>query len=258
MSSILPKGTRLIGTTPRAAQDAQGGVVWELGAVQPGKESSVEMKLMPLAEGDLEGEPPDEDETDRTTFSLQPPDHDDFGAQVIRNLPGLVVTRSEKRPWLARALGQYGQDAHICDSVNRPVLFARSSQPYKRILLPVSYSELNIPAAEVALDLTRQMEASLTAMNVDQPKFISGLEDADVHEEVVPIRRLCELYEVELEYVHAWGNPVRHLVKQAANHDLVVVARWQGSPDSYFNPDVALRVARRAPCSVLVLTRTRR
>lgn len=214
--------------------------------------------VWPLAEGDLEGEPPDEDETDRTTFSLLPPDHDDFGAQVIRNLPGLVVTRSEKRPWLARALGHHGHDAQICDSVKRPVLFSRSSQPYKRILLPVSYSELNIPAAEVALDLTRQMEASLTAMNVDHPKFISGLEDADVHEEVVPIRRLCELYEVELEYVHAWGNPVRHLVEQAANHDLVVVARWQGSPDSYFNPDVALRVARRAPCSVLVLTRTRR
>jgi len=176
---------------------------------------------------------------------------------VIRNLPGLVVVRSEPRPWFARMLGRRAHDAHICDRVNRPVLFSRSSQPYKRILLPVSYSELNIPAAEVALDLTRQMQASLTAMNVDHPKFISGLEDEDVHEEVVPIRRLCELYEVERQYRHAWGNPVRHLVREAAEHDLVVMARWQGSPDSYFNPDVALRVAQQAPCSVLVLTRTR-
>jgi trk/ktr system potassium uptake protein len=213
--------------------------------------------VWPRAESDLENEPDADAEADRTTFSLRPPDHDDFGADVVRNLPGLVVTRSEPRPWLARAIGHHGHDAQICDGVNRPVLFARGSAPYKRILLPVSYSELNIPAAEVALDLTRQMEASLTAMNVDHPKFISGLEDEDVHEEVVPIRRLCELYEVELEYRHAWGNPVRHLVRQAAQHDLVVVARWQRRADSYFNPDVALRVAALAPCSVLVLTRAR-
>jgi len=214
--------------------------------------------VWPRDEGDLEDEPGADEEADRTTFSLRPPEHDDFGADVVRNLPGLVVTRSEQRPWLARAMGRHGHDARICDAVKRPVLFARGSHPYKRILLPVSYSELNIPAAEVALDLTRQMEAGLTAMNVDHPKFISGLEDEDVHEEVVPIRRLCELYEVELEYRHAWGNPVRHVVRQAEQHDLVVVARWQGRPDSYFNPDVALRVARLAPCSVLVLTRARR
>jgi len=213
--------------------------------------------IWPLAQGDLEGESPADEEADRTTFSLLPPGNDDFDTQVIRNLPGLVVTRSEQRPWFARALGQHGHDAQICDRVKRPVLFARGSHPYRRILLPVSYSELNIPAAEVALDLTRQMKASLTAMNVDHPKFISGLEDEDVHEEVVPIRRLCELYEVELEYRHAWGNPVRQLVAQAADHDLVVLARWQERPDSYFNPDVALRVARLAPCSVLVLTRAR-
>ncbi len=213
--------------------------------------------IWPLPEDDLDGEDPTDDQKDRTTFSLRPPEHDDFGPDVVRNLPGLVVTRSESRPWFSRVVGHHGHDAHICDRVVRPVLFARGSFPYKRILLPVSYSELNIPAAEVALDLTRQMEASLTAMNVDHPKFISGLEDADVHEEVVPIRRLCELYEVELEYRHAWGNPVRHLVAQAAEHDLVVVARWQRSPDSFFNPDVALRVARHAPCSVLVLTRSR-
>jgi hypothetical protein len=102
------------------------------------------------------------------------------------------------------------------------------------------------------------MDARLTAMNVDHPRFISGLEDEVIHEEVVPIRRLCELYEVELEYRHAWGNPVRHLVAQAAQHDLVVMARWQRRTDSYFNPDVALRVAELAPCSVLVLTRPHR
>ncbi len=49
----VPKGTRLIDTTPRASLDAGGEVVWQLGTIEPGEESSVEMKLMPTAEGEL-------------------------------------------------------------------------------------------------------------------------------------------------------------------------------------------------------------
>ncbi|MFH2007225.1 MAG: TrkA C-terminal domain-containing protein [bacterium] len=194
------------------------------------------------------------DDEDRTVFALPHPQDEDFAQAVKRNRPGVVVTRARRRPWLARATGQRGVDAEICDRLNRPVLIARGTYPYKRILLPVSYSDLNIRAAEVALDLTRQMHAELTAMNVDLPKFISGLAEEDVHEEVVPIRRLCELYEVTLDYRHAWGNPVRKLVAEASRHDLVVVARRPRRVDTYWNADVALRIARQAPCSVLVLT----
>lgn len=212
--------------------------------------------VWPRSEGDLDKETPTTEDENRTIFSLRPPTHAELGADVLRNLPGLVVTRSEPRPWLARVLARRGRDAAICDSVRRPVLFVRSTYPVERILLPVSYSTLNIAAAEVAMDLTRQLGARLTTMNVDPPKFISGLEEEEIHEEVVPIRRVCELHDVEMVYRHALGNPVNQLVAQAAEHDLVVVARWQGRSDSYFDPDVALRVARHAPCSVLVITRS--
>jgi len=49
----VPKGTRLIATTPRASRGARGELVWTLGTIKPGEESSVEVQLMPTAEGEI-------------------------------------------------------------------------------------------------------------------------------------------------------------------------------------------------------------
>jgi uncharacterized repeat protein (TIGR01451 family) len=49
----VPRGTRLLGTTPRASQDARGELVWSLGNLGPGEESTVQMQLMPTAEGEI-------------------------------------------------------------------------------------------------------------------------------------------------------------------------------------------------------------
>jgi uncharacterized repeat protein (TIGR01451 family) len=49
----IPKGTQLISTTPRATEAAPGEVVWSLGALRPGEETSVELELMPVAEGEV-------------------------------------------------------------------------------------------------------------------------------------------------------------------------------------------------------------
>ncbi|OHB85915.1 MAG: hypothetical protein A2V98_14595 [Planctomycetes bacterium RBG_16_64_12] len=49
----VPKGTRLVGTDPRALPDGEGGLVWSLGTMQPGDEASVEVRLMPEQEGEI-------------------------------------------------------------------------------------------------------------------------------------------------------------------------------------------------------------
>ncbi len=49
----IPQGTRLISTTPQATRDAQGGLVWNLGSLDPGREAAVEIELMPTAEGEI-------------------------------------------------------------------------------------------------------------------------------------------------------------------------------------------------------------
>lgn len=50
---MVPKGTRLVGTTPQSTRGTRGEIVWTLGTIQPGEESTVEMQLMPTAEGEI-------------------------------------------------------------------------------------------------------------------------------------------------------------------------------------------------------------
>ncbi len=49
----VPRGTRLLGTTPEAKRGTRGELVWTLGTIRPGEEAVVEMQLMPTAEGEI-------------------------------------------------------------------------------------------------------------------------------------------------------------------------------------------------------------
>ncbi len=50
---LVPKGTKLLGTTPQAAHGGQGEVIWKLGTIRPGEEATAKMELMPTAEGEI-------------------------------------------------------------------------------------------------------------------------------------------------------------------------------------------------------------
>jgi uncharacterized repeat protein (TIGR01451 family) len=50
---VVPKGTRLAGTSPKAAMGAAGALVWDLGALKPSEEKTVQVQLMPLSEGEI-------------------------------------------------------------------------------------------------------------------------------------------------------------------------------------------------------------
>jgi hypothetical protein len=191
---------------------------------------------------------------ERSRFAPPAPEAAELAEALAAQRPGVVVCRARGRSRLAGLLGRRSRDAALCDRIAAPVLFARGRSPYQRILLPVSESVLSLRAAETAIDLSRQLGAALTAINVDLPHALSGLEDDELHREVVPVRRLCELFEVPLDYRHRTGNPIRELVAESERHQLMVVSRHQHSRDTYFDPDVALRLAQRARCSVLVLT----
>jgi hypothetical protein len=49
---VVPHGSRLICTTPRA-ESGGGHLVWQLGKLSPGEDRTVEMQLMPTAEGEI-------------------------------------------------------------------------------------------------------------------------------------------------------------------------------------------------------------
>lgn len=47
----IPQSTRLIDTKPESITDSRGGLVWQLGNLKSGEKASIEMRLMPTAEG---------------------------------------------------------------------------------------------------------------------------------------------------------------------------------------------------------------
>jgi uncharacterized repeat protein (TIGR01451 family) len=49
----IPKGTRLIGTIPRATAGVQGELVWAFDTLKPGEEAKVQVQLMPTAQGEI-------------------------------------------------------------------------------------------------------------------------------------------------------------------------------------------------------------
>lgn len=49
----IPRGTQLLSTTPQATQASAGEVVWQLGTLNPKQEATVELELMPTAEGEV-------------------------------------------------------------------------------------------------------------------------------------------------------------------------------------------------------------
>jgi len=49
----IPRGTRLIDATPPASRGARGELVWQLGKLDPTKEATVVMRVMPLVEGEI-------------------------------------------------------------------------------------------------------------------------------------------------------------------------------------------------------------
>ncbi|MCE5268034.1 MAG: DUF11 domain-containing protein, partial [Planctomycetaceae bacterium] len=49
----VPRGTRLLGTTPDAKRGSRGELLWTLGTIRPGEEAVLEMQVMPTAEGEI-------------------------------------------------------------------------------------------------------------------------------------------------------------------------------------------------------------
>lgn len=50
---LLPQGTQLTNTTPKAAQGRNGELVWTLGPMRPGDEATVQVEVLPTTEGEI-------------------------------------------------------------------------------------------------------------------------------------------------------------------------------------------------------------
>jgi Trk K+ transport system NAD-binding subunit len=172
-------------------------------------------------------------------------------AHLRRLRPGLLVAKSPDRSLWERLLGRGGAAAALCNSVRAPVLFPRGSPRFARVIHALIHGIADLALADAAIDLARMLSLPLALVRVALPAFF-GTPDPDADRVADLIEARTRLYGLRAETVALTGNPVEELIRAAKETDLLVVGRRRSMQDSFTSPDIALRVARAAACSVLV------
>ena len=141
----------------------------------------------------------------------------------------------------------------LAHSLPCPLLVARNSQPYKRILVPFNATPRAELALEAAIDLSRQTGGQVTAALVMEPDFFHDAQDEDWLEQALGlIRELAHTHKVQVEEAVRQGNPVKEVLELAEGFDLMVVGSTTKGK-GLFSPHVGENLVSKSPCSVLVL-----
>ena len=182
----------------------------------------------------------------------------DYGSvaakHVVTHDCGFLVVPDERFRFLERLGLRRTALTSIFKQMDSPMAILRGSDPYRKILLPITEAEASMDVARLAFDLARIYEASVTIATVTAPRFVVGgraIEDQKTALE--KITHLANLYRLEVEQLHREGNPVEEIVNVSNDFNLLVLAHGKGRKPSFFNPDVSQHLLRRAPITTIVL-----
>ena len=143
----------------------------------------------------------------------------------------------------------------LAHSVSCPLLVARQSHPYERILVPFNATNKAELALGLAVDLARQFESEIAVAVVEEPEFIRGVEEEEWAESVSGrVRELAHIHKFDFEVIIKKGNPVKEVVALARDFNLMVMGSTTREK-GLFSPHVGERMAQDVPCSVLIVAK---
>ena len=143
----------------------------------------------------------------------------------------------------------------LAHSISCPLLVARQSQPYERILVPFNATNKAESALGVAVDLARQLGAEVAVAVVEEPEFIKGVEEEEWTESVLKrVRELAHIHKFDLEEIIKKGNPVKEVVALAQDFNLIVLGSTT-KDKGLFSPHVGEHMAQDVSCSVLIIAK---
>jgi len=143
----------------------------------------------------------------------------------------------------------------LAHSISCPLLVARQSHPYERILVPFNATNKAELALEVAVDLAHQFAAEVAVAVVEEPEFIRGVEEEEWTESVLKrVRELSHIHKFEFEEIIKKGNPVKEVVALAKDFNLMVLGSTTREK-GLFSPHVGEHMAQDVPCSVLIIAK---
>ena len=171
---------------------------------------------------------------------------------LLEHKVGCVVLDPVRISWAARIGLISSSRKRFVLAAHMPILVARGSKPYKRILMAVGGNQDPVLIGQVGIDLARQNAAELTVLTVLPPSFAEG------EEEQQPLRAMPErvahiarLHGVNVEQRIDHGNPIERIRHHAQEFDLLVVGHSHSTRNTVFTPDVSLFLLHDTPCSVM-------
>lgn len=166
---------------------------------------------------------------------------------------GLVVL-----PLLEKAvIDVLAKPVHItlAHSLPCPLMVAKNTHPYERILVPFNGSPIAVTALEAAFDLAAQIDASVTAAVIKEPDFLHGTEEEDPWADglVTEVRKVALAYKRPVEEVIKTGNPVAEITGMTEFFNLIVIGSTTEEKE-FLEPHIGELLVRKSACSALVIT----
>lgn len=188
----------------------------------------------------------------RTTAYREDPVDTLLEAAKNEDIGCLVLPPSSWRS-TPRTIGRI-QFRRLLEAVDCPILVARGTHPYQRILVPVTDKAESIASAELAMDLARLLGSRTSAASIMPPSFSVG--EAELRSQKEALEKtlsLGNLYRMSIEGLEKEGNPIREILKLVRRFNLLVVSHRRGRGWRLFRPDISHHLIGKASSSVLVV-----
>ena len=141
----------------------------------------------------------------------------------------------------------------IANKSKIPVLFSRSTYPYKTIGLLINDNFDENSSNAIAFDLSSTMSAKLVGVIINQPTFLQSDGEQKVSDTVQKLQDLALSHEVQLDFENFEGNEAKIFTNQTSGYDLSIIG--SNSSQSWQDRKVIEFVSTNSNSSVLYIPR---
>ena len=141
----------------------------------------------------------------------------------------------------------------IANKSKIPVLFSRSTYPYKTIGLLINDNFDENSSNAIAFDLSSTMSAKLVGVIINQPTFLQSDGEQKLSDTVQKLQDLALSHEVQLDFENFEGNEAKIFTDQTSSYDLSIIG--SNSSQSWQDRKVIEFVSTNSNSSVLYIPR---
>ena len=141
----------------------------------------------------------------------------------------------------------------IANKSKIPILFSRSTYPYKTIGLLINDNFDENSSNSIAFDLSSTMSAKLAGVIINQPTFLQSDGEQKVSDTIQKLQDLALSHEVQLDFENFEGNEAKIFTDQTSSYDLSIIG--SNSSQSWQDRKVIEFVSTNSNSSVLYIPR---